>query len=230
MQSSSNTSINDGSKILFDIPARNSDLFRSQAAHDVLSFLTRYHTDEFTITELTDTVDYSQPTVSKAIDILAANDLVKDQRDGTKRTVHINRDRLSRPDDPFLDIPQAEFHEPVRAAIAELRTQLDGVLGIVLYGSVARGDADRRSDIDLWVLVEDDRIEKQRTANRVRQDLEDREFDTGRYAYQIDVEALPAIPNYTEEIRTTLTDGLVLYDTEKFDTVQQMIFHGDLDE
>ncbi|ACV48657.1 MULTISPECIES: nucleotidyltransferase domain-containing protein [Halomicrobium] len=230
MKSSSNTSVNDGSKILFDIPARNSDLFRSQAAHDVLSFLSRYHSEEFTITELTDTVDYSQPTISKAVDILAANDLVKDERDGTKRSVHINRGRLSRPDDPFLDIPQAEFHEPVRAAVAELRTQLDGVLGIVLYGSVARGEADRRSDIDLWVLVEDDRIEQQRLANRVRQNLEDREFDTGRYAYEIDIEALPAIPNYTEEIQTILTDGLVLYDTEKFDTVLQMIFHGDLDE
>jgi len=122
------------------------------------------------------------------------------------------------------------FTTTVRAAVDELRNELDEVLGIVLYGSVARGKADRRSDIDLWVLVEDDRMEKQRTANRVRQDLEDSEFDTGRYAYEIDVEALPAIPSYTEEIRIILSDGLVLYDTEKFDTVQQMIFHGDLDK
>jgi len=175
-------------------------------------------------------VDYSQPTVSKAIDTLAANGLVVEQRDGTARTVQINHDRLSKPEDPLLEIPQAEFHDPVRAAVDELRNELDEVLGIVLYGSVARGEADRRSDIDLWVLVEDDRMEKQRTANRIRQDLEDSEFDTGRYAYEIDVEALPAIPNYTEEIRTILSDGLVLYDTEKFDTVQQMIFHGDLDK
>ena len=196
----------------------------------MLSFLSRQHTDAFSITELTDAVDYSQPTISKGIDVLAANNLVVDKREGTKRTVHINRDRLSRPDDPFLEIPQAEFHDPVRAAVDELRNELDEVLGIVLYGSVARGEADRRSDIDLWVLVEDDRMAAQRTANRVRQDLEDREFDTGRYAYEIDVEALPAIPSYTEEIRTILSDGLVLYDTEKFDTVQQMIFHGDLDE
>jgi len=195
----------------------------------VLTFLCRHHTDAFSITALSDAVDYSQPTVSKAIDVLAANELVVDQRDGTKRLAHIDRERLSRPDDPFLDIPQAEFHDPVRAAIDELLHELDDVLGIVLYGSVARGEADRRSDIDLWVLVEDDRMAKQRTANRVRQDLEDSEFDSGRYAYEIDVEGLPAIPNYAEEIRTTLSDGLVLYDTERFDTVQQMIFHGDLD-
>ena len=56
------------------------------------------------------------------------------------------------------------------------------------------------------------------------------EFDTGRYAYEIDVEALPAVPNYVEELREILSDGLVVYDTEKFDTVQSMVFHGDLDE
>jgi len=230
MQSNPNTSSSRRPKILLDIPARDADLFRSQTIDDILIFLTRHPVDEFSITELTDAVDYSQPTVSKAVDSLVANDLAVDRRDGTTRLVRINRDRLSRPDDPFLEIPQSEFHEPVRAAVTEVRDQLDDVLGIVLYGSVARGKADRRSDIDLWVLVEDDRMANQRAVNRVRQDLEDEAFDTGRYAYEIDVEALPAIPNYTAELRNVLSDGLVVYSTEKFDTVQQLIFHGDLDE
>ncbi|MDS0258681.1 nucleotidyltransferase domain-containing protein [Haloarcula sp. S1CR25-12] len=230
MSSNTNTKSGRGSTVLLDIPAQNPDLFRSQAVHDLLTFLSRHHSDAFSITKLAEAVDYSQPTISKAVDVLAANDLVVEQRDGTTRLVHINTGRLSRPDDPFLDIPQAEFYEPVRIAVDDLLNELDDVLGIVLYGSVARGEADRRSDIDMWVLVEDDRMANQRTANRVRQDLEDREFDTGRYAYEIDVEGLPAIPNYAEEIRTTLSDGLVLYETEKFDTVKQMIFHGDLDE
>lgn len=230
MSSNSNTNSKRGSTVLLDIPAQNPDLFRSQAVHDLLAFLSRHHSDAFSITELAEAVGYSQPTISKAVDVLAENDLVVEQRDGTTRLVHIKTGRLSRPDDPFLDIPQAEFYEPVRIAVDNLLDELDNVLGIVLYGSVARGEADRRSDIDVWVLVEDDRMAKQRTANRVRQDLENREFDTGRYAYEIDVEALPAIPNYAEEIRDTLSDGLVLYETEKFDTVQEMIFHGDLDE
>jgi len=230
MQSNSNADSGDGSKITLDIPSQDADLFRSQAAHDVLSFLSRHHDDEFSITELTDAVGYSQPSVSKAVDILAANDLVLERRDGTTRAVHINRDRLRRPDDPFLQIPQSEFLMPVKTAVEELVERLEDVTGIVLYGSVARGDADRRSDIDLWVLVEDDRMANQRTANRVRQDLEDRTFDTGRYAYEIDVEALPAVPNYVNELRDVLSDGLVVHETEHFDTVQQMILHGDLDE
>lgn len=230
MQSNSNTSSKHGSQLLLDIPTKNTDLFRSQTVHDILSFLSRYHTKEFSISELADAVEYSTPSVSKAVDILAANDLVVDRRDGNTRNVYINPDRLSRPDDPVLQIPQVEFQSPVRVAVKQLRDELDTVIGIVLYGSVARGEADRRSDIDLWVLVDEDRMTNQRTANRVRQDLEGREFDTGRYAYEIDVEALPAVPNYVEELQEILSDGLVVHETEKFDTVQGMVFHGDLDE
>ncbi|MFC4452084.1 nucleotidyltransferase domain-containing protein [Halorussus aquaticus] len=230
MKGNANMGSGGGSTISLDIPAQEPNLFKSQAVHEILSFLTRYHTDEFSITELGDAVDYSQPTISKAVDILAANDLVVTRREGNVKNVHINRGRLSRSDDPVLQIPQPEFHKPVRTAVTELLENLDGVVGVVLYGSVARGDADRRSDIDLWVLVEEDRMANQRTANRVRQDLEDHEFDTGRYAYDIDVESLPAVPNYTDELQDVLSDGLVVHDTEKFETVRKMVFHGALDE
>lgn len=230
MESYSNIDSGGGSKIAIDIPLQDTSLFRSRAVHAILSFLSRHHTGEFSITELTDAVDYSQPSVSKAVTVLAANDLVVERRDGNRRTVHVNRDRLSRPDDPLLQIPQAEFQTPVRAAVTELLDRLVDVIGVVLYGSVARGDADRRSDIDLWVLVAEDRMTSQRTANHVRQTLEDRTFDTGRYDYQIDVEALPAVPNYETELREILSDGLVVHDTEKFETVRKMVFHGDLDE
>lgn len=229
MKSNSNIYPEDGTTILFDVPARDATIFGSQAVHAILSFLSRYHTDEFSITELTDAVEYSQPSVSKAVDVLAANDLVVERREGNTRTVHVNRERLSRPDDPCLEIPQSEFHRPVRTAVDELLDGLDDVVGIVLYGSVARGEADRRSDVDLWVLVEDDRMANQRTANRIRQNLEDREFDTGRYAYEIDVEALPAVPNYVEQLRDVLSDGIVVHSTEKFETVRNLIFHGDPD-
>lgn len=230
MESESNTDTGSGASISLDIPAQDTGLFKSQAVHDVLSFLSRYHENEFSITELADAVDYSRPTITKAVDTLVANDLVTDRRDRNTRLTQINRGRLSRPDDPLLEIPQAEFHAPVRTAVEQLHDQLNSVIGIVLYGSVARGTADRRSDIDLWVLVTEDRMANQRTANTVRQDLEAQNFDTGRYAYEIDVEALPAVPNYTEELQEILSDGIVLHDTDKFATVREMVFHGDLNE
>lgn len=77
---------------------------------------------------------------------------------------------MTKPDEPVLRIPQEEFHEPVRTALDRLQTELDAVQGVVLFGSVARGQADRQSDIDLWVLVEDDRGEQHR-ANEIAAQL-----------------------------------------------------------
>lgn len=229
MQTNSNTDPGDGSTIAVDVPARNSDLFRSQAVHEVLSFLSRYYAEEFSITELGEAVDYSQPSVSKAVDVLAANDLVVERREGTARNVRINRGRLSRPDDPFLRIPQPEFQLPVRAAVDELVDRLDDVVAIVLYGSVARGEADRRSDVDLWVLVRDGRAESRRTVNEIERDLAEREFEGGRYDFDIDVEAVSSVPRYTDDVRDIVLSGIPVYETAEFETVENLL-RNEVDE
>lgn len=137
---------------------------------------------------------------------------------------------MTLPDDPYLEILQSAFHAPVKAATEALLDALDGVLVIVLYGSVGRGEADRRSDIDLWALVREDRMGNQRRANRVRQSLEEDTFDGDRYAFEIDVEGLQAVPNYADELRKILRDGIVVHRTEEFDTLRGMILHGDIGE
>jgi len=55
-------------------------------------------------------------------------------------------------------------------------------------------------------------------------------FDGNRYAYEIDVEGLQAIPNYAGELRQIIRDGIAVHRTDEFDTVCNMILHGDLDE
>ncbi|MDG5820785.1 nucleotidyltransferase domain-containing protein [Natronococcus sp. A-GB7] len=190
----------------------------------------RHRDESFSMTNISEAVDYTRPTITKTVDVLSNNDLVVEERDGSRRMVQINRDRLTLPDDPYLEIPQSEFHAPVKAAMEALLNELDGVLAVVLYGSVARGEADRRSDIDLWVLVREDRMGNQRRANRVRQSLEEDAFDGERYAFEIDVEGLQAIPNYADELREILRDGIAIHRTNEFDTVRKMVLHGDADE
>ncbi|MDY6764525.1 MAG: nucleotidyltransferase domain-containing protein, partial [Halobacteria archaeon] len=142
-----------GITISLRIPAKDPDLFKHKATNDVLSLLSRNRYEEFTISELSTRTGHTKPTVGRAVDTLLRNDLVVEDHEGNQRLIRINRERLHVPDDPYLRIPQPEFHEPVRTAVNELKSELDNLLAIVLYGSVARGDADRRSDIDLWVLV-----------------------------------------------------------------------------
>ena len=116
-------------------------------------------------------------------------------------------------------------------ATLDVSVSLDGVIGIVLYGSVARGEADRRSDIDLWVLTTKDRGPNQREANAVGRDLEDAEFDGNRYAYDIDVETVHAIPTYTEDVRGIVVSGIPIYSTNKFETVENFLLEeGDSDD
>lgn len=216
-----------GMQLTVNIPLQDDRLFAGEATDDILHFLTRHRNESFSITDISKVVDYTRPTVTKTVDVLSNNNLVIEERDGTRRVVQINRERLTNATDPYLEIPQQEFHKPVRAAAEALLDELDDVLAVVLYGSVARGEADRRSDIDLWILVREDRMDNQRRANQVRQSLENDVFDGDRYAFEIDVEGLQAVPNYTDEIRRILGDGIALHQTEEFDTVCQMVMHGD---
>lgn len=227
MKRDTNSTSVDGIQISIDLPLQDDRLLSGDATADILLFLTRHHDESFSITDLADAIGYTRPTITKTVDTLSKNDLVIEEHDGPLRLVQINRDRLTIPDDPFLAIPQSEFHAPVQDATDQLRTKLDDVLAVVLYGSVARGEADRRSDIDIWVLVREDRASNQRQANHIRQSLEEETFGGDRYAFDIDVEALQGIPTYVEELQEILHDGIAVYQTDEFDTVRSMILHGD---
>ncbi|EJN56884.1 nucleotidyltransferase domain-containing protein [Halogranum rubrum] len=230
MITKSNSEVENRTQIMVDIPLQDSRLFKREATNDILLFLTRHPDESFSITNLSKVVNYSRPTITKTVDVLSNNGLVVEERDGASRLIQINRDRVTIPDNPYLEIPQSEFHIPVKAATEAILDELDSVLGVVLYGSVARGNADRRSDIDLWVLVREDRMSNQRKANQVRQSLEDDTFDSNRYAFEIDVEGLQAVPNYIAELQEILRDSIAVYQTEEFKTVCNMVLHGDADE
>jgi len=212
-----------GAAISLSIPPSDPALFKHKATSDVLLFLTNHRFSDFSLRELAAQIGHSHQSVRRAVNILSANDLVVESPESNQRLVQINRQRLSIPDDPILRIPQPEYHRPVKAAVTELRENITDVVAIVLYGSVARGDADRRSDIDLWVLTRSGRAESQREANTIARDLEDTEFDGDRYAYDIDVEAVQAIPTYTEDIREIVVSGIPVYKTSDIETVENLL-------
>lgn len=224
----SNTS---GVSISLSVPAQNSELFKSKATNDILLFLTNHRFKQFSLREVADHIGHPQQTVRRAINTLADNELVIESPESNRRLVQINRARLSVPDDPILRITQPEYQEPAKAAVDELTSRLDGVVGIILFGSVARGEADRRSDIDLWVLTQGERAANQREANTVARDLEDTEFNGNRYAYDIDVEAVQSVPAYTKDIREIVISGIPIYTTSTFETVEKLLLEeGDSDE
>jgi len=225
MNSESGNDNSSGITISLRLPADDPGLFKHKATNDLLFFLSNHRYSDYTVSQLADHTGYATTTISNAVDTLERNDLVETTYQGNKRFVAINRGRLDVPDDPIMQIPQTEFQDPTREAVRRITETIENVIAILLYGSVARGDADRKSDVDLWVLVSENRTAAQRTATTIAQDLETEPFnETGdRFVFHIDVETVSSIPQYSEDISRIISSGIPVYTSETFEKATTII-------
>lgn len=207
------TRSNRSAGVQLPIPAPNPDLFRHKATNDILRLLLDNPYETFTIRELGRLTDHSTYSIKSAVDVLEDNGLVTAESEGNRRPVGIDRTRISEPDDPVLRIPQPEFHAPIQTALDRLHTELNDVQGVLVFGSVARGQADRQSDIDLWVLVADSRGEQHR-ANEIASELGQERFDGERYEFQVMVESIDSAHGYADDLVDIFTDAVTLQDSE----------------
>lgn len=207
------------------VPAAEPELFRHKATNDILRVLLDNPYERVTIRELARLTDNAAQSVKRAVDVLEANEIVFSQRAGNRRLVGINRTRISNPDDSVLRIPQPDYHLPVRKACNRLHEEFDDILGILVFGSVARGQADRQSDIDLWVLV-CDRIGKQHRANQIAKQLGKERFGGDRYEYQILIESPQSADEHGERLRDVFSDAITLEDSEILRTLKREVLSG----
>ena len=206
------------------IPPPEPDLFRHGATTDVLRVLVDNPYKQFTVRELGRLTDNAAQSVKRAVDVLEPNGLIVATPEGNRRLISINRTRVSIPDDPILRIPQPEFHEPVRAAIEQLQAEIDSTAGVLLFGSVARGDADRQSDIDLWVLATERGV--QHTANEIAKELGQQQFDGDRYEFQILVETPDSARKQADRLRDIFTDAITLVESEELTTLKREVLNS----
>jgi len=211
------------------VPATDGALYRHSVTNELLSFLIDRPFEEYTLRKLASLVGTTHRSVSLAVDILEDNDLVVITPEGNRKLVGINRDRIETPENDVLRIPQSEFQQPVQKAVDALVDTLDDVLGILVYGSVARGEADRQSDIDLWVLVRDNRSRNQQRAAELATELAETRIDGDRYGFHIVVESPESVPAHTEDIASIVTAGIPVYRTEAFEQFRSLM-EGMVDE
>ncbi len=171
--SESKSSTQRGTSVELALPIRDTELFKHAASPHILNFLSDNPEIHLSARQLANVTPVSERATLEAINTLEANELVETFREGNARHVRINRARLHKPDDPISSVPQLEFRTPVRIARRYIEDELAGVLGIILFGSVARGKADRKSDIDLWVLVSGDHMKRRHQANKLANHLGD---------------------------------------------------------
>lgn len=213
--------------IRISFPLPDERLFRNQATEDILMLLLRNPGQEFTVTQLRTVTDHGGDTVTTALTVLEAADLIETRHEGNKRLISANRDRIHNPADPVTRIPQAAFRQPIQAFLEAVEQSPVDPIGIILFGSVARGDADRTSDIDLMVIVETDVTTVRRELTEVRQTVEQQRFNGDRYEFQLLVEASESIENYGRKLHEIFSEGIVLQDSAQLQDLKRVVFDAE---
>lgn len=209
--------------IALEYPFPSDRVFRYQAMQDLLGLLIEEPYEEYTVSRLAEMVDANQATISKSVRLLNEAGAIQTRQDGRKRYISIRRDRLSKPD-PVLSVPQAEFHKPLKAFVDRTQVALNNLVGLLLFGSVARGDADRASDIDLLVFVDDHRTQARRSVQSIVSDLEETKFDGNRYSFEVLVESTDSARRIGDRLQQQFDDGITLVGSDELSTIRSEVY------
>ncbi|WP_262179614.1 nucleotidyltransferase domain-containing protein [Haloarcula laminariae] len=205
------------------------DVFRLSAADEILDLLVAAHETEFSIPELVDATGAARSTVWRAVDLLDGLGVVRVRETPQRNYVSIDPERLQK-DDPILAIEQTEFHDPIRAFVEHVRDAFDAsddindLVGVVVFGSVARGKADRRSDIDLFVVVDGDRTSARRHTTDVVSELSEERFDGDRFAFEPYVESVDSATRAGSKLREIFDEGITVVSSERLQAIRKAVY------
>lgn len=206
----------------------DTDIFRIGVADDILRLLADAHETEFTIPELVDATDATRSTVWRAVDLLDSIGAVRIRETPQRNYVSIDPDRLQK-EDPILAIEQSEFHAPIREFVDRVKETIcdaedvADLLGIVVFGSVARGEADRQSDIDVFLVVDGDRTSARRLVTDVAADLGEQRFEGDRFAFESYVESEESAHRASGKLRDIFTEGVTVYERDQFQSLRKTV-------
>ncbi|MDS0300212.1 nucleotidyltransferase domain-containing protein [Halogeometricum sp. S1BR25-6] len=213
-------------------PGDDTRVFRLRAADTVLRHLIDAHKSEFTLKELTDVTGHSRSTVWRAVEFLEDLGVLQVRETTQRKYVAIDPAQLQK-DDPILGIEQTEYHAPMRSFIERVEDAIedaddvDQLLGVLVFGSVARGEADRKSDIDVFVLVDGDRTVARRTITDVANELGEERFDGDRYTFEPFVESDESAHRAGEKLRDIFRDGITVYGGDEFQRVRTEVLNSE---
>jgi predicted nucleotidyltransferase len=214
-------------------PFGDEQVFRYGAMEDILELLIRNPFREFSVRQLREVTGNGSKTTTRAVDLLEELELICVDESGRARSVRLNRKRVTIPDEPLFALPQDEFREPVRQFTERARAEVPSFSALIVFGSVARGEADRQSDIDVWILVEDDNelLQARRTATDIAVDLGEQRFGEAgqRYEFEVLVESVESAQshgNADNGLEEVLAEGVVIDDSDALAHVKDVVLGG----
>ena len=209
-------------------PGAETDIFRIEAADSILRLLVDAHETEFTTPELVDATGAARSTVWRALDLLDTIGAVRIRETPQRNYVSIDSSRLDK-DDPIFAIDQPEFHAPIRAFVTRVQDAIaeadavDDLLGVIVFGSVARGEADRQSDIDLFVVVDGDRTSARRLVTDTVGELREERFDGDRFDFEPYVESAESAQRAGPKLREIFDDGVTVYGSDRLQSIRKVV-------
>jgi len=217
-------------KVMFDFPFPEKRVFRYQAMQDILHHLVTNPLQEFTQQELASITGADISSISRSINLLEELGVITVSEDRPAK-ITVDTDHIQQ-SDPLFTIPQPEFRKPVEAFLTELDDRIEetaeitDLIGVLLFGSVARGTADRRSDIDLIIIVDGDLTHGRRVCTAVARELEDKSFADNRYEFEVLVETPATAVSHSEELTEIFDTGLVLAGSDRLQELRRNIYQS----
>ena len=217
-------------KVMFDFPFPEKRVFRYQAMQDILHHLVTNPLQEFTQQELASITGADISSISRSINLLEELGVITVSEDRPAK-ITVDTDHIQQ-SDPLFTIPQPEFRKPVEAFLTELDDRIEetaeitDLIGVLLFGSVARGTADRRSDIDLLIIVDGDLTHGRRVCTAVARELEDKSFADNRYEFEVLVETPATAVSHSEELTEIFDTGLVLAGSDRLQELRRNIYQS----
>lgn len=210
------------------LPLPDEQIFRYEAMDTILEITAQTPSAAFSNRELQELTGFGGPSVSKALSILEKMGLLVRCETGRKTLYRINTDRLHGATDPYMDIQQSEFRRPLRRFTECVADAVSSLAGVLCFGSVARGEADRASDLDVFVLVadDDDLVSARRTISSIKHDIETEPIEGQRYEFEVFVESDASARTRGEVLRPIFQEGITLYSTETLQAVKQDVLGG----
>ena len=217
--------------LTIDLPVNGDHVFRYASMDAILHHLVNCPTASFARGELADMTGYDESSIHRAVDRLEALGVVT-LSDERPARVSIVADRLEA-DDPLLLIPQVELRRPAQRELERLEERvedhdrLDDVVGVVLFGSVARGTADRASDIDLLVIVTGSKTHARRVGNAVATELAEQRFDGDRYEFEVLVESVDSAKRAGDSLAEIFDEGIVLRGSSTLAEIRTVVYQNE---
>jgi predicted nucleotidyltransferase len=185
-------------------------IFKWNYTRDLLLFLAKNPYKSFMVSEIIENLDIrSRDSLTKLLNALKEADLIETVRIGRKRFVSINKNLIEMPEDPIFQIPQDEYRIVVKT-IVDAILEFKGIDAIILFGAVARGNADRMSDIDIMVIGKDATF-LQEKASEIAYGCRSGKIFPERFEVNIRVISEEELKTPRGYIKDALNEGIILY-------------------